>query len=178
MTSLLLIVFIHTHIVSYSCIQSSLEKWENNSRNVAKSWCLSFWRISPQSNWERTWFREFHSSWFFARINFRERLFYWIDFRERSLELIFAKDYFIEFIYNFIIHLSTDKFSRGFIFARIDYREDLFSRIVIAVFREDLFSRIVEPQIFREDLISRIFLIREIKSSRKLILAKINPREN
>ena len=56
--------------------------------------------------------------------------------------------------------------------------EDLFSRIVIAVFREDLFSRIVEPQIFREDLISRIFLIREIKSSRKLTLAKSNPREN
>ena len=60
----------------------------------------------------------------------------------------------------------------------MNYREDLFSRTVIAVFREDLFSRIVKPQIFREDLISRIYLIREIKSSRKLILAKINPREN
>ena len=59
-----------------------------------------------------------------------------------------------------------------------DFREDLFSRILFLIFREDLFSRIAEPQIFREDLISRILPIREKKSSRKLILAKINPREN
>ena len=42
---------------------------------------------------------------------------------------------------------------------------------------EDLFSRI-QKFVFREDLISQIFLTGEIKSSRKSILAKINPREN
>ena len=55
--------------------------------------------------------------------------------------------------------------------------EDLFSRILFLIFREDLFSRIAEPQIFREDLISRTLPIRENKSSRKLILAKINPNK-
>ena len=45
-------------------------------------------------------------------------------------------------------------------------------------FRGYLFSRIVKFWRFRGDLFSRIFAIRENKSPRKLIPAKIYPREN
>ena len=45
-------------------------------------------------------------------------------------------------------------------------------------FRGDLFSRIAKFWRFRVDLFSRIFAIRENKSPRKFIPAKIYPREN
>ena len=59
------------------------------------------------------------------------------------------------------------------------FRVDLFSRMAdYGRFRVDLFSRMADHGRFRVDLFSRIFQIRENKSTRKLIDAKIYRREN
>ena len=61
----------------------------------------------------------------------------------------------------------------GLIFARINFREDLFSRIAIFIFLEDLFSRISSELKFREDLFSRIVEFQKFHTVSRTFLFEI-----
>ena len=123
-------------------------------------------------------FKNFHSDLkHFARIYFRElhfRHFARIYFRELQNFAHFARTYFREF-------QILENFEN--VYFAISMKNSLFTEFQkfswwFKGFREDLFSRITQSDKFPEDLFSRFFSIRENKCSRKLMPAKINPREN